>query len=94
MNGGQLDGKHIWVSGRVQGVFFRKFTQQQAKALGVTGWVKNTIDGKVELKAFGSQTQLEALIAKLWEGPMAAEVTDVVIENIGVELYADFKVMT
>jgi acylphosphatase len=49
---------HGFVSGRVQGVGFRYFTQQIATDLGVTGWVKNTFDGKVEFVAEGTADQL------------------------------------
>ncbi|TGO68546.1 hypothetical protein BOTNAR_0023g00250 [Botryotinia narcissicola] len=63
------------VSGNVQGVNFRWFTQKKARALGVVGWVRNTDDGKVKGEAQGSASQIESLRADLKEGPSHANVT-------------------
>ncbi|TGO15360.1 hypothetical protein BTUL_0041g00450 [Botrytis tulipae] len=63
------------VSGKVQGVNFRWFTQKRARALGVVGWVRNTDDGKVKGEAQGSASQIESLRADLKEGPSHANVT-------------------
>ncbi|KAJ8060298.1 hypothetical protein OCU04_010634 [Sclerotinia nivalis] len=63
------------VSGQVQGVNFRSFTQKKAKALGVIGWVRNTSDGKVKGEAQGSPSQIESLRADLKKGPHHARVT-------------------
>lgn len=68
------------VSGRVQGVYFRASTQERARALGLSGWVRNTPDGAVELEAQGRPDQLEALIAWCNEGPPAARVDDILVE--------------
>ena len=65
------------VRGRVQGVGFRFFVQDQAQKLGLTGWVRNNPDGAVEVVASGSAEQLAALHAKLRTGPRAARVDDV-----------------
>ena len=65
------------VSGRVQGVFYRAATEEQALRLGVTGWVRNCANGDVELVACGSAQQLDALERWLWQGPPAARVTTV-----------------
>ncbi|MCX7785781.1 MAG: acylphosphatase [candidate division WOR-3 bacterium] len=67
---------HIIVSGRVQGVFFRDFTRRKAQLLGLTGWVRNTDDGKVEIVAEGKKDKLEQLIAAVKIGPASAKVTD------------------
>ena len=71
---------HVVVSGRVQGVFFRYFTKENAEKLGLCGWVKNTRDGKVELVAEGEKDNLETLIGKLKEGPPMSKVKDLEIE--------------
>ncbi|KAF7947670.1 hypothetical protein EAE96_008750 [Botrytis aclada] len=63
------------VSGRVQGVNFRWFTQKKARALGVVGWVRNTDDGKVKGEAQGSASQIKSLRADLKEGPAHANIT-------------------
>jgi acylphosphatase len=68
---------HIFVSGRVQGVFFRDHTRRWAASLELTGWVKNLWDGRVEVLAEGEKESLEDLIARLKQGPSAASVEDV-----------------
>ena len=57
------------VSGRVQGVGFRWFVEREAATLGITGWVRNRDDGRVEVMATGTREQLSALDARLREGP-------------------------
>lgn len=68
------------VEGRVQGVGFRYFVQQRAQALGLTGWVRNRWNGKVEVLAEGTRPQLEALLGALRQGPPAARVLGVQFE--------------
>ena len=68
---------HCVVSGRVQGVFFRVSTRDQAQALGLRGEVRNLPDGRVAVTACGPQTALDALRQWLWEGPRQAAVSDV-----------------
>lgn len=68
------------VRGRVQGVGFRFFVQDEAQKLGVAGWVRNNPDGAVEVLASGSPEQLVALHGKLRGGPRAARVDDVEVE--------------
>lgn len=65
------------VSGRVQGVGFRWFVEREAATAGVTGWVRNREDGRVEVMATGTREQLLDLHSKLREGPRAARVDDV-----------------
>lgn len=65
------------VAGRVQGVWYRGSTQRQALALGITGYARNLPDGRVEVLACGEATALQQLRDWLWQGPPAAEVTDV-----------------
>lgn len=71
---------HILVSGTVQGVFFRAFTRENAEALGLTGWVRNTLDNKVEVMIEGEEADIDEMIKKLRKGPPSAKVTDLVIE--------------
>lgn len=68
---------HCHVSGRVQGVFFRRYTCDKARALGVTGWVKNTEDGRVEVLACGERDSVLQLQTWLGQGPPNAEVAQV-----------------
>jgi len=69
---------HLRVEGRVQGVGFRWFVREQARALGVAGWVRNLPDGCVELQAEGPDDALAAFTARVRSGPAAAEVRAVV----------------
>lgn len=64
------------VTGRVQGVYFRQSTADQARQLGLNGWVRNLPDGRVEGVACGDGGALETLKTWLHQGPPAARVDD------------------
>lgn len=66
--------KHLLISGRVQGVGFRHFTRQNARDLGVKGWVKNLRNGDVEAVLDGSKEDIETMIERLKTGPRSARV--------------------
>ena len=72
---------YVLISGKVQGVGFRNFTQRNAKQLGIKGYAKNLKNGKVEVVAEGDKMQLDALMEKLRQGPRASKVDDVKIEE-------------
>jgi acylphosphatase len=75
------------ISGRVQGVCFRAYTRDEARSLGVRGWVRNLPDGRVEVLAKGDPGQLAALEAFCRKGPAFARVRDVkVIEENAQEM--------
>jgi acylphosphatase len=74
-------GRHIRITGHVQGVFFRQWTADTADRLGVAGWVRNRPDGSVEVNASGEPAAVDALIAELRHGPPMAEVADLSIEE-------------
>lgn len=65
---------HIYVSGRVQGVNYRRFSVREARALGITGWAMNLPDRRVEVVAEGEESAVEELIRRLREGPALAIV--------------------
>ena len=65
--------RHISVSGRVQGVFFRAWTRERAEALGVTGWIRNCPDGHVEAHVEGEDSLVEQMLELLRRGPPAAQ---------------------
>ncbi|HLJ61860.1 MAG TPA: acylphosphatase [bacterium] len=69
-----------FVSGRVQGVGFRYFTQHAARRLGLDGYVRNLPDGRVEVFAEGGRRALESLVSTLRQGPAGAWVRDVQAE--------------
>ncbi|MGC8961610.1 MAG: acylphosphatase [Candidatus Bathyarchaeia archaeon] len=71
---------HIYVSGQVQGVFFRYETCRVARELGISGWVRNLPDGRVEAVAEGEEDAVEKLIQFCRKGPPAARVTDVEVK--------------
>lgn len=66
--------KSVRVTGRVQGVFFRAWTREQAVALGVGGWVRNCPDGSVEALIAGEERAVEAMIERMRRGPPGANV--------------------
>ena len=81
------------ISGRVQGVFYRASAQQQAIKLGLSGWVRNLLDGRVELLACGDRTALEELEKWLQIGPDYAKVSNIeIIVESPKELAETFEV--
>lgn len=85
--------KHIFVSGRVQGVYFRKHVQEAAWAAGVTGWVRNRRDGRVEAVFEGEAKAVEKMIKWCEKGPPSASVEDVeVIDEAYQGEFTDFQI--
>jgi acylphosphatase len=68
---------HLLVSGLVQGVFYRQSTADEARRLGLSGWVRNLPDGRVEVEAQGERAAVEALVAFCRRGPPSAAVDEV-----------------
>lgn len=81
------------VKGKVQGVFYRSNTQKKAQALNLTGWVKNNHDGTVELRACGSEENIQALLKWLWKGPLLAKVTQVDWQETPEEHHEGFTII-
>lgn len=73
---------HLKASGSVQGVFFRATTRDEARRLGLTGWVRNAPDGTVECEAQGDDTAVDSLVEFCSSGPGHARVTDLQVTNI------------
>jgi acylphosphatase len=73
--------KHLIISGRVQGVFFRSSTQDKAASLGLSGWVRNTSDGKVEAVFEGDREAVDEMISWCHKGPSPASVDKVRISE-------------
>jgi len=68
---------HVWVSGRVQGVFYRHTTHEEAVRRGLTGWVRNLRDGRVEAVFQGERSHVEDMVQWCHRGPSGAWVKDV-----------------
>jgi acylphosphatase len=83
---------HLFVHGRVQGVFFRASTQKVAEGLGLVGWVKNCHDGSVEIHAEGNQAKLEELIQWCRRGPTMASVSNIDLSWVESEGLRSFDV--
>jgi acylphosphatase len=69
--------RRVWIAGRVQGVWFRESCREQASALKVHGWVRNSVDGRVEAVLEGSEEAVERIVAWCHEGPRRARVDEV-----------------
>jgi acylphosphatase len=82
--------KRYLISGSVQGVGFRFFTRREADKLGVSGYVRNLVDGRVEVLATGSSEQLAQFRTSLEKGPRFSSVSQVFEEN--AELDQQFEV--
>ena len=67
----------IFISGFVQGVGYRQFVKRTAKKIGLTGWVKNLTDGRVEAIFQGDKAKLEKIITFCKKGPFLSEVKDI-----------------
>lgn len=77
--------KAITVGGRVQGVGFRMFTQQTARKLGLTGWVKNLNNGDVTMEVQGAPETIDELIARLKRGNKFSKVTRMEVQDLDVD---------
>lgn len=84
--------KRVLVSGRVQGVFFRDTCRRVARREGVTGWVRNLPDGRVEAVFEGAADRVDRLVTWAHHGPPQAEVTTVEVQVEPAERLATFDV--
>jgi acylphosphatase len=83
---------HVFVSGRVQGVFFRARTRDRARREGVAGWVRNTEDGRVEAVFEGPRDAVDRMVSWCREGTEYAEVNDVELTHEDPEGLDRFEV--
>ncbi len=84
--------RRFWISGRVQGVYFRASARERARTLGLRGWARNLDDGRVEVVASGSAAALQEFAAWLAQGPTAARVETVASEVVEIATPADFEI--
>lgn len=72
---------HVWIEGRVQGVFFRAHVQETASSEGLNGWVRNLPDGRVEAVFEGEAENVERMVQWCWRGSPLSRVNKVVTEE-------------
>ncbi|HEX8839315.1 MAG TPA: acylphosphatase [Sphingomicrobium sp.] len=84
--------RRVRVTGRVQGVFFRAWTRDEARSLQVSGWVRNSSDGSVEAHVEGDEPAVNELVDRLREGPPHARVDRVDLSDAAVEGLKTFDV--
>lgn len=83
--------RRIIVSGRVQGVFYRGWTVDAARSLGLAGWVRNLQSGDVEILAIGQEQAVRTLIERCRSGPPAASVDEISVEEAEAEPLQGFE---
>jgi len=84
---------HLLVKGNVQGVFYRATAKKVADKLKLTGWIKNTKEGDVEITATGSEEQLNEFIKWCKKGPDKAEVEVVIIRDEPEKYFTEFEII-
>lgn len=84
---------HVWITGRVHGVFFRAYTRDTARLAGVNGWVRNLPDGRVEAIFEGNNENVESVVNWCHEGSPISRVDNVeVLEEVYSGEFADFRI--
>lgn len=82
----------VTITGRVQGVGFRYWTEREAAARGLDGWVRNRADGAVEAAFAGETGQVDAMVAACWRGPSFSKVAAVAVADWAEEPRPGFEV--
>ena len=83
---------HVFISGRVQGTFFRAFINRKAEELNLKGWVKNTKDERVEAVFEGEEDNIKEMLELCYEGPSGAKVENVEYNDEDLENLKDFEI--
>ena len=86
--------RNVRVTGLVQGVFFRAWTQGQARELGISGWIRNCADGSVEAHLDGDEHAVTRMIERMRRGPSAARVDELTVEEAVSENSGRFELRT
>lgn len=87
-----LIARRCYISGRVQGVFYRASTRQKATELGCAGYARNLPDGRVEVLAVGEPLAVQSLLDWLWRGSPAAQVKLVEVQELPLDELDDVPV--
>lgn len=83
--------RHLMIHGRVQGVWYRAWTVETARGLGLTGWVRNRTDGSVEAVIEGEDAAVAQFMGLAQDGPPAADVARVEATDMAVTPFAAFE---
>ncbi|WP_259783217.1 acylphosphatase [Aestuariispira ectoiniformans] len=83
---------HVRIQGKVQGVWYRAWTEQTARQFDLSGWVRNCRDGTVEALFSGEEGKVDGMLAECWKGPEMALVTSVDTEECSPPKEAGFGV--
>ncbi|GAB6265357.1 MAG: acylphosphatase [Methanothrix sp.] len=83
---------HVRISGRVQGVYYRAYTRDRAKSLGINGWVRNIPGGGVEAVLEGERRQVGELLRAMKSGPSGSVVLGMELSEIEAKGYNDFEI--
>ncbi len=83
---------NLLISGKVQGVGYRFWTLQQAKKLGIVGWVKNLPDSRVEAVLMGNHSSIETMVKLCESGPPPAKVDNISVSWIKYEEMKEFEI--
>jgi acylphosphatase len=84
---------HLLIKGKVQGVFYRATAKKVAEQLGISGWIKNTKEGNVEVIATSNEETLNEFVNWCKQGPKDAKVTDVVLTTKNPEAFNGFSIV-
>lgn len=84
---------HVLISGRVQGVWFRSFTREQAQKNAVNGWVRNLADGRVEAHLEGAESAVQEVLNALHKGPRLANVKELVKRAAHYQNCQQFRIL-
>ncbi len=82
----------LTIKGKVQGVFYRATAKDFADDIGIKGWVKNLPDRNVEIRATGSEELLQRFIDWCKHGPPKARVDEVIVEELDLQVFNDFRI--
>ncbi len=87
-----MPSKHILIKGKVQGVFYRATAKKEADKMGITGWVRNTSEGNVEIMASGNEAQLELFKEWCKKGPQRAIVGELLVTDTEEISFQQFEI--
>ena len=88
-----METVNLLIQGKVQGVFYRASARDKAMELGLTGWVKNTQDGDVEIVTSGDKESIKKFIEWCRKGPSRAVVKDVIVRQVDTVNLLDFQII-